>query len=60
MASQSEVGHVGLQHKMVNFCTVVVCGNRGRGAIETFFCLPSVITHQEEQTRKLSKKQQVG
>ena len=42
---------------MVNFCAVVGCGKRGdRDKGTRFFRLPTVITHQGEQTRLLSER----
>ena len=42
---------------MVNFCAVIGCGKRGdRDKGTSFYRLPSIITHQGEQTRRLSER----
>ena len=42
---------------MVNFCAVFGCGNRGdRNKDKHFFRLPSVVTHQGEQTLDLTTR----
>jgi len=42
---------------MVNFCAIVGCSNRiGRDKGKSFFRLPKVITHQGEETKKLSEE----
>ena len=42
---------------MVNFCAVFGCGNRGdRNKDKHFFRLPSVVTHQGEQTLNLTTR----
>ena len=42
---------------MVNFCAVIGCGKRAdRDKGTSFYRLPSIITHQGEQTRQLSER----
>ena len=44
---------------MVNFCACVGCSNRWpRNKDKSFYRLPTVITHQGEQTRALSERRQ--
>ena len=42
-------------------CAIVGCGNRsGRDKTKRFYRLPSVITHQGDQTQELSKRRQAA
>lgn len=41
--------------QLVNFCAVYGCGNRVGRDKKSFFCIPAIVSNQDERTLQLSK-----